>query len=54
MDPAEGSDMLVVGFSNLVNASSKELFGSEYVDERASGRDMTPVKELMGFCGFHR
>lgn len=54
MYPAEGSEVVVIGFSNSPNASPKDLLGPEYVTERVVGKDMTPVESLIRFCGLRR
>lgn len=51
LDPAEGSDLLVIGFSKSAGISPKDVLGPAYVSDRASD-DMTPVASFMAFCGF--
>ena len=49
--PQEGSEVVVVGFSNSPNAAPKDLLGSDYSAERMRGKGMVPVERLLALCG---
>ncbi len=52
--PPENSEVLVVGFSNLPNASVKELLGEDFYKERTVGESVVPVEKLFPMCGMRR
>ena len=52
MYPAEGSETLIVGFSNSATTSPKDVIGPQYVKERILGDPMSPVEAYVAFCGF--
>ena len=49
--PPEGSEIVVVGFSNSPDAVPRELLGSDYTAERMRGKGMVPVERLLALCG---
>jgi hypothetical protein len=49
--PPEGSNRLVVAFSNASTASPSQLLGPDYVKELGVGDGMVPVEKMAGFCG---
>lgn len=49
--PAEGSDRVVLAFSNSPTASPLELLEADYVKERAIGNAMVPVEKMAMLCG---
>ena len=52
--PAPTSSRVVVGLSNLANASPAEVLGPDYVKEHAVGEGMMPVERMATFCGIKR
>lgn len=52
--PPEGSNRLVVGFTNSGSAHASKVLGSDYVKERAIGEQAMPVDKMAGFCGIRR
>jgi hypothetical protein len=50
--PAEGSNRVVVAFSNSPTDSPEKLLGSDYVKALAIGNDMMPVGRMSALCGF--
>jgi hypothetical protein len=49
--PAEGSNRVVLGFSNAADDSPEKLLGPDYVKALAVGSDMMPVKQMSALCG---
>ncbi len=49
--PAEGSNRVVLAFSNSALASPEDLLGSDYVKALALGKDMMPVDKMSALCG---
>ena len=53
--PEEGSDRLVVGFTNNEAADAKELLGADYRPGHVLGDDgPSPVRVWVRFCGMDR
>ena len=54
MYPDEGSETLIVGFSNSATTSPKEVIGPQFAKERVVGDQMMPVEKFVTFCGMRR
>lgn len=52
--PPAGSEVLVVGFSNVAGAPVQEVLGPDYDKERIVGETFLPVENLFAMCGMRR
>jgi hypothetical protein len=52
--PPEGSEVLVLGFSNSPDTPIKELLGSDYDNGHVLGKELMPVETLFPMCGMRR
>lgn len=52
--PPENDEVLVVGLSNSLNTSVKELLGNDFNKERVLGEEVMPVEKLFPMCGVRR
>ncbi len=49
--PAEGSNRVVLGFSNSADDSPEKLLGPDYIKALAVGNSMMPVRQMADLCG---
>jgi hypothetical protein len=49
--PPENSEVLVVGFSNSLTASVKDLLGEDFIKERTLGESVVPAETFFPMCG---